>query len=402
MNRALQRFPWVKKGVKRIYQLAMYAVSPKLKSEGNITRLTPKDEFEYFFGYYDKCPWDPSGRYILCHRVKNAYERADSDAPCELVLIDTQNDNALRVLAVTHCWNVQQGCMLQWLDEKQVIYNDFRDGQYCSVVLNIENGTQRLLPEPVYALAADGSFALTLDFGRLHRLRAGYGYCNLKEKDTSLCVWRMELDSGRVTPLVCFGDLLALSPRREMENAEHKVNHLMIDPDGKRFMMLHRWFVGGRKYTRLVTGDCHGGGLRVLLDDDFVSHCCWKNETEILTFAEKKGKGRGYFLLTDGEGACRRLWPALTGDGHPTYGPDHTVVTDTYPDRRRVANIYLLQENSEKTPVIARVFAPFRYDNDVRCDLHPRWSRDGKQICFDAVFEGKRALYVVDAEGGCL
>ena len=83
------------------------------------------------------------------------------------------------------------------------------------------------------------------------------------------------------------------------------------------------------------------------------------------------------------------------GDGHPTYGPDGRVVTDSYPDRRRVSNIYILKENSGETPVIARVFSPFRYDNEVRCDLHPRWSRDGRQICFDGVFEGKRALYMV-------
>lgn len=69
INRILQRFPGVKKGVKRAYQLAMYAVSPKLKSEGEIARVTPLDEYEYFFGYYDKSPWDATGRYLLCNRV---------------------------------------------------------------------------------------------------------------------------------------------------------------------------------------------------------------------------------------------------------------------------------------------------------------------------------------------
>ena len=34
---------------------------------------------------------------------------------------------------------------------------------------------------------------------------------------------------------------------------------------------------------------------------------------------------------------------------------------------------------------IAKVFAPFTYDNDTRCDLHPKWSRDGKKISFDVV-----------------
>lgn len=399
MNSVLQRFPGLKKNVKRLYQMAMYAISPKLKSEGDITRLTPEDGYEYFFGYYDKCPWDVTGRYVLCIRVKNAQEKPDSDEESQLVLIDTQEENTLRIIATTQCWNVQQGCMLQWLDGKHVIYNDFRNGKFCSVILDIDANTERVLPMPVYTVAADGSFALTLDFARLHRMRPGYGYCNLPEKEEPWCVWRMELQTGAVTPLFTYGDFDGLEPRPEMERAEHKINHLMIAPDGSRFMVLHRWFVGSRKYTRLVTGDCRGGGLRVLLDDDFVSHCCWKGNDQILTFAEKKGQGRGYFLLRDGTADCRRMWPALVGDGHPSYGPNGRVVTDSYPDRRRVSNIYILDENSQKISVIARVFSPFRYDNEVRCDLHPRWSRDGRKICFDAVFEGRRALYTVNVGG---
>ena len=405
LNAALQKYPFIKKGVKRAYQLAMYAVSPKLKSEGNLTCLTPDDEFEYFFGYYDKCPWDASGRYVLCNRVKNAYAKPDNDEPAELVMIDTKQGNALRVLAKTRSWNVQQGCMLQWLGpdfRTKVIYNDFRDGKYCAVILTVETGEERTLPMPVYAVSADGTFALTLDFSRLHRMRPGYGYCNLPEETAQercpeqTCIWKMELDTGAVTPVLRYTDFLNFEQRPEMVGAAHKVNHLMISPDAKRFMVLHRWFVGERKYTRLITANIDGSEMYNLLDDDFASHCYWKNGKEIITFAEKKGIGRGYFLLRDQGNACRHLWSALSGDGHPSYGPGGKVVTDTYPDRRRVASVYILDDSSEKITVAARVFAPFRYDNDVRCDLHPRWSRDGKQICIDSVFEGKRRLYVVN------
>lgn len=92
-------------------------------------------------------------------------------------------------------------------------------------------------------------------------------------------------------------------------------------------------------------------------------------------------------------------WSQLSNDGHPSYSRDGKwIVTDTYPDRARVAEIKLMDgtdERKNKIRVIARVFAPFRYDNDTRCDLHPRWNHTGNKICFDSVFEGHRGLYIV-------
>ncbi len=404
VNRCLQRFPVLKAGVKRAYQLAVYTLSPKLKSQGALTRVVPEDGYEYFFGYYDKCPWDATGRYLLCHRVQNTCRKADHADPAELILIDTQEGNRITVLGTSRAWNVQQGCMLQWLGPEhtsQVVYNDFRDGQYCSVICDIREKKERVLPLPVYAVAQDGSFALSLDFSRLHRLRPGYGYCNLEETTKrercpdSPCIWRLDLTQGTVVPLLTYRELAAFAPREEMTGAEHKVNHIMLSPDGKRFMVLHRWLVGARKYTRLVTANCDGTGLYNLLDDGFVSHCWWKNNSEILTFAEHAGDGRGYFLLTDRTKALRRLWPGLVGDGHPSYSAQGRVVTDTYPDRRRVQTLYVLEEDGA-VRTVARVFSPFRYDNAVRCDLHPRWSRDGRQVCIDSTFEGKRAVYLVE------
>src|SRR5699024_5261318 len=97
----------------------------------------------------------------------------------EIVLFDTENNNSYKILGETHTWNVQQGCMLQWLGpnfNEKILYNDFRDGQYCSVILNVNTNEERILSMPVYSVAQDGEFALTLDFSRLHRLRPGYGY----------------------------------------------------------------------------------------------------------------------------------------------------------------------------------------------------------------------------------
>ena len=93
----------------------MYTISPKNKSFGNITRVTPLDGYEYFFGYYDTSPWDATDRYMLCLRVKDTTKSVAPDEPAEIILLDTSNNNSFEVLAKTDAWNVQQGCMLKWL-----------------------------------------------------------------------------------------------------------------------------------------------------------------------------------------------------------------------------------------------------------------------------------------------
>lgn len=409
INYQLNKYPNIKKFVKRIYQLGCYVVSKKVKCEGNIIRISPEDkEHEYFYGYYDKSPWDATGRYMICMRAKDTWSVADPMDTADIILIDTEDNNSIRKVATTHTWNVQQGCMAQWLGPdfiNRILYNDMREGKYCSVVLDITTGEERVLPMPAYTVSADGKTALSLDFSRLHSLRLGYGYAALPEstKDVALpdttAVWKMDIETGEVSELLKYTDFAKFQPRPAMqeEGSVHKVNHLMLSPNGKRFMVLYRWFCGQRKYTRLITCNVDGTDMYVLSDDDMVSHCYWKNDEEIIAFERKKEFGPGYYLMKDKTQEWKHLWGQLSNDGHPSYCPVESdlVVFDTYPNRARVQEVKIAKDTDPEPRPIAKVFAPFRYDNDTRCDLHPRWSRDGKKICFDSTFEGRKGLYII-------
>lgn len=406
-KKLLEQFPAAKHTAKRIYQATSVALSrDHAKCEGTLRRVTPDDDFEYFYGYYDKSPWDATDRYMIALRVDQAYRSPAPKEPGTVCLIDTQNDNQVIEIGTTHAWNVQQGCMAQWLGpdfRTRIIYNDFRDGKYHSVIYNVEKQQEEnVLYFPVYDVSRDGTFALSLDFNRLHRLRPGYGYSNLPDRTKgelcpdSGCVWKISIPDGAVEELFKYSDFASFEPDETMKDAEHKVNHLMISPDGKRFMILHRWFQNGRKHTRLVTANTDGTELFNLSDDIFVSHCYWKNNQEILSFLRKQETGDHYYLLKDKTHEYSLYWPRLSTDGHCSYSPDQSlIVTDSYPNRKRMAFVYICTEKQQQPVRIAKVFSPFKYDNDCRCDLHPRWNRAGDMICIDSVHEGKRAMYTI-------
>lgn len=406
-KKVFEQFPVIKRSAKRVYQLASVATSnEKFKSEGDIVRVSPNDGFEYFYGYYDKSPWDSTDRFMICVKVKQAYK---SVAPAEsgvVGVIDTQNGNEFHEIGITHSWNVQQSCMAQWMGpdfKSRIIYNDFREGHYCAVIYNFETKKEeKVLPMAAYDVAQDGSFILSLDFSRLHRMRPGYGYSNLPDTTKGelcpdkTCIWKVDVATGVVTELFKYTEFAAFEPDETMKGAEHKVNHLMISPNCKRFMVLHRWFQKGRKHTRLVTVNIDKTEMYNLSDDVFVSHCYWKNDAEILAFLRKKETGDHYYLMKDKTQEYKMYWPELRTDGHCSYSPDkRLIITDTYPNRKRLASVYLCTEEDNRSRRIARVFSPFRYDNDCRCDLHPRWNREGTKICIDSVHEGKRGLYVI-------
>ena len=158
------------------------------------------------------------------------------------------------------------------------------------MILTLETLEEKVIPAPVYAVSQDGEFALTLDFSRLYNLCPGYGYFNVPEKTEgsalpdATAIWKVDLRNGEITALLTYKDFARFQPRAEMQErgSVHKVNHIMLSPNGKRFLVLYRWLVGKRKYTRLITCNVDGTDMYILSDDDMVSHCYWKNNSTIL------------------------------------------------------------------------------------------------------------------------
>ncbi len=384
-----------------------------LHADVTLRRVTPVDG-HYFFGYYDKCPWDASGRYLLAHKADFFDRQPHPREEVAIGVIDLR-DGGFRELDRTAGWSWQQGSMLQWLPAsasggREFIYNQYDGRRYTSVMRELDGGS-RVFDRPIYCVGPDGRQALSLDFERLHRLRPGYGYAsrpdpweNVKTPDDAGIYW-IDLQTGSHRLALSLAWAAGCAPREDMDAAEHWFNHLTFAPDGRRFVFLHRWKLPGQRghTTRLYTARPDGGGSRLLLDTGMVSHYVWRDPRTLLAWirfpSDPPHEGRmAYALIDDQTGRCEPVAAdVLTCDGHMTYSPDgRWVLTDTYPDGQQMRTLLLYEPATGRRIDLGRFFSPRDLPVECRCDLHPRFSRDGRQVCIDSLHEGLRGIYVLD------
>lgn len=356
----------------------------------------------HFFGYYDKPQVDLTGRYLLGHETA-FHDRMPAAADEAVIgLIDTHEGFVWKPVARTRTWNWQQGAMLQWLPgaPATILYNDVAG----AVVLNAATGQQRTLPRPVYAVTRCGRYALSLSFARLASTRVTTGYAGLVDPwegeryPQQDGIWWMDLTTGDHRLIISYAQLANHRHDPSMERGPHWIEHVTVNPAGDRFLFLHRWpRAEGGFHTRMFTSDMNGGGL-FQLPLYGASHFDWCDRDRILVWGRTPGEGGGYFLFDD---RSDRYSPMAAGlmerDGHCTYSPDgRWVVTDEYPNGENVRTLILYDVAGGVRYDVGRFYSPPGVSGHIRCDLHPRWSRDGRFVTFDSVHGGTRQIYLLD------
>ena len=368
----------------------------------------------HFFGYYDKCPWDLSGRYLLGCEVGFMDRQPMGEDVLVIGLIDLERGCAWEPICETRAWCWQTGCALQWMPGavgRQILYNDRRGGRFVTVVRDVATGSERVLPRAVLTISRDGSQAIGLNYSRLDDMRAGYGYPGLTDANARVFapeddgLWVMDLATGESRLAVSDAQVAAFEPQPTFAGRKHFINHADFNPSGTRLMFLHRWAeadASGRRTgnwgTRFFTANPDGSDLFLFTTDWKVSHYDWRDDATILAWAIIGGRDR-FFLFHDrtrrtevvGEGV-------LTCDGHCSYSPDRRwILTDTYPDKEHKRTLLLYEVATGWRVDLGRFYSPPELEGPLRCDLHPRWSRDGTRISIDSAHEGSRQIYVLDA-----
>lgn len=370
----------------------------------------------HWFAYYDKFQTDPTDRYILSMEVDFGKRSPEIGDEIKIGMIDLYNGGEWIELGSSKAWNWQQGCMLQWRpgSENEVLWNDLVDNQFVCHILNVETMKKRTIDSPIYTVSPNGEFGLTLDFERIQDVRAGYGYGGVSDINKEILapedagIYKVSLNDGSKQLIVSIKEIADIPyPLENLDSHKHYFNHIDIAPDGKRFAFLHRWVTSNEKAarisplgTRFITSSVDGSVIHIINDSRMTSHFCWKNEKQILAWANRPEIGNHFYLFDDAQKQKYKVIgkDILKTDGHCRYLQNQDwIINDTYPDENRQIELYLFNTKTNQKIVLGKFYSDPEYSGEWRVDLHPRQSRDSKKIIIDCVLgESGRQLLMLD------
>lgn len=374
-----------------------------INKDVRVRSINPDDSKHYFFGYYDLQPFDSTGRYHLAHQVDFMDRIPEKDDVATVGVIDCEK-NEFRPVAQTTAWNFQQGALLKWHGEDEIIFNVRTEDGYGAERRKLDGTLVKRYSKP-FATSSDVSqVGISVNFERIFDFRAGYGYAGKPDPYADVKapaedgVFVVDLNTDESKLIISYQDLIKQFPQEPYTSSKLLVNHINLNPKGDRFVFLLRNFFekGVMWKTQLIASDLEGN-MVPLTDYRFNSHYCWKNDTELLIVSDHQDEfGCWLFNTVTGEAELVDIPNLNRRDIHCLYSPDcKYILGDAYPEEGyRNLMVYDCEKGTFTSILGSLSTADANWD--IRADLHARFDRAGKQISFDATHNEKREICIVD------
>lgn len=411
----VKKHPGIKKAVKTLYQGAF----DLLPRKDNYFSGTYDFKEGYFFGFHDVSPLSNDETKCLANKVPFEGRMPKKGESMELGFFDVSNGQFgdFHKIGDTYAWNYHKGCRLQWIDDETVIYNSADGNRLVSEVKNIKNGQVKMCQYPIDAIYSDGGVLLATNFSyeRLNRCMPGYGYAvgdgdssESAPSDTGLFIVDVKKDER--TLLISLKELANTIGFRYTEGYTHFVTHTEFSKDGRYVAFLYRAAPVGEEgkdmhKTWIVIYDRKDRITITLPTQESGSHYVWNNKNQIVASCVINGKNcHVLFDVNNPEKVTIVGGDIINSDGHQSFISDEEFITDTYPDRRRMAKLYRVKTDNTKITKIADIYSPKEFQTKdvhchIACDLHPRVSPSGKYVCFDTANTGVRTLCIMTLGG---
>lgn len=377
----------------------------KFPSVSDVITITSGPREHLFASYYGINSWNQSQRFATVLETDIKHRLPTENDPATLGLVDMESHEFIPLTQI-RAWNFQQGCMAHWLGtspDSLIIFNDFRDGKFFSVIMNVHTKKEiKTIPYPVSAVSPSGKEAVSINFSRLRLTRPGYGYGGngqgarenqaFPENDG---LFLIDLETGESKLLVSIAQIKDLVPQEPEPQMEY-FNHTLFSRDGSKIFWLAR-AVPVRNTTAFTVNQDGSNLQKCFPDDRGGSHFDWLNGDELMITCDKE-KEYGHVLFTVGKQDFKRLGNGvLDYDGHGTFSPNSEwMITDTYPSSAlHEQKLFLMNMKTQAVLSLGRFIEPPAFRGHWRCDLHPRWSPKGDMIGFNSTFTGSRQVYVL-------
>jgi hypothetical protein len=380
----------------------------------------------HFFGYIGQCrtiPWNASGRYILCLEIDRIDRMPRPDEAAVIMLVDTHDDNKLISVDKTHAWNPQQGTMFYWnplQPESQFFFNDrdVKTGEVFTVLYDIDK--KKRVREYRYkdvhigngGVAADGSFFLALNYGRLARLRLVTGYPEALDwsrdekapKNDGIFV--VDIESGKQRLLVSYRQL-EKELKKQKPNLNHTglfINHTLVNRDADRvyFFVRAGWGErGGSKINMPCSMYIDGTGL-TLHKKHIGGHPEWAEGSIVIGQSKSKESKKDQQILYDvdsqkiiGELGSSKMFPRPGGD--ISLSPDGNWFVNGYKlNKNSTENFFAFYRRSDGAFVRSKGIDKGSYSGDIRIDPAPRWNRTNDAILVPGITKNKtRQMHII-------